>query len=153
MERSLQLPGQPVQRGTMAHEHDVYAMLADAAAAQRDLDGLQQYAPLLEELAARDGHRLYQAVAHRAWGVAARLAGDYAEAGKRLNLALESFQQLGARWQVGRTLAELGELELARSQAVAAREHFTQALAAFEELRAAPDAARVSAALAPASMN
>ena len=148
MGRALALPGQPVRRGTMAHEHDVYAILADAAARQHDLDALREYAPRVEELAERDGHRLYLALAHRAWGVAARLAGDYAEAGARLKLALETFDRLGARWQIGRTQAELGELEAARAQPVLAREYFTQALAVFDDLQAAPDTARVSAALA-----
>ncbi len=123
-------------------EHDLYAMLADAAAQQRDAAALQQYAPLAEELAARYDHKLYQAVAHRAWGVAHRLAGGLKESEARLNQALELFQQLDTRWQIGRTLFELGELALARTENTAAQEQFSRALAAFEQIGALPDAAR-----------
>ncbi len=131
----------------MAHDHDMYMTLADSAVGLRDAAALRRYAPLLEELAARDGHRLYLAIAHRAWGVAQRLAGEHAEAEAQLNLALESFRHMGTRWQAGRTLVELGELALARSNADAARDCFSQALAAFEELQAVPDAARTRAML------
>ena len=49
-------------------DHDFDAMLADAAALQHDEIALRRYAPLLEELALRYGHLLYQAIAHRAGG-------------------------------------------------------------------------------------
>lgn len=122
-------------------------MLADVAAQQRDLAALRKYAPLAEETATRYGNILYQAIAHRAWGVAHRLAGEYAEATARLNQALELFQGLNTRWQIGRTLSELGELAVACAEAAAARDYFSRALAAFEAMKAAPDAARVRAAL------
>jgi len=128
-------------------EHDLYAMLADAAVQQRDEAALRHYAPLAEEAAARYGHTLYQAIAHRAWGVVHRLAGAHAEAEARLNQALELFRGLDTRWQIGRTLFELGELARARDDSAGAREHFARALAAFEEMKAAPDAARARAAL------
>lgn len=130
-------------------EHDLYAMLADAAAQQRDEAALRQYAPLAEDAAARYDHKLYQAIAHRAWGVAHQLAGRsaYAEAETRLQQALALFRGLNARWQIGRTLFELGELAAARDEAAAAREHLSLALAAFEEMKAAPDAARTRARL------
>jgi len=149
METALKMPGQPVKRGSMAHDHDAYAMLADSAAQQRDVAALSQYAPRAEELAARDGHKLYLAIAHRARGVAGRLEGPSAhvEAQAQFDLALESFQQMGARWQAGRALCEMGELALARSNADAARDYFSRALAAFEEMQAAPDAARTRAML------
>ena len=130
-------------------DHDLYAMLVDVAAQQRDADALRQYAPLAEEAAARYGHVLYQAIAHRAWGIAHRLAGEYVEAEMRLKQALELFDGLDTRWQIGRTLNELGELALARSDTTAARELYARALAAFEQMRAVPDAARVRAALEP----
>jgi len=128
-------------------EHDLYAMLADAAVQQHDEAALRQYAPLAEEAAARYGHTLYQAIAHRAWGVAHRIAAEYPEAEARLNRALALFQGLDTRWQIGRTLFELGELAQTRGEAAGAREHFSRALTAFEELGAAPDAARARAAL------
>ncbi len=122
-------------------------MLADAAAQQRDLDALRQYAPLAEALAGRYGHPLYQAIAHRAWGVAHHLAGDQREAESRLKRALEMFMGLDTRWQVGRTYLELGESARARMATPAAREFYLEALTAFEEQGAAPDAARTRAAL------
>src|SRR4030067_914949 len=124
--------------GTMAHEHAVCMMLVEAATMARDEAVLGRYAPKLEELAQRDGHLPYLAVAHRALGVAHRLAGEHAEAEARLKQALELFQGMQAGWQVGRTLCELAELDLARSDSQAAREHFTRALAAFEGLGAPP---------------
>jgi tetratricopeptide (TPR) repeat protein len=129
-------------------QHDVYAMLADITALQRDETGIRHYAPLAEELAARYGHVLYQAIAHRAWGVAHRLAGEHAQAEARLNQALELFQGLEARWQIGRALFELGQLAADRGRPEYARGHFTRAQAEFEHMGAVPDAARVRAALA-----
>jgi tetratricopeptide (TPR) repeat protein len=84
---------------------------------------------------------------HRAWGVAHRLAGEYAESEARLNQALELFSGLGTRWQMGRTLFELGELAAARQQPSNARDYFARALVDFDAMRAAPDSARTRAAL------
>jgi len=133
----MELPGQPVKRGTMAHEHVMYMMQADSAAQERDLPALKRYAPLLEELALRDEHRPYLAVAHRAQGVAFRLAGDHAKAETRLKKATELFEELDTPWQLGRTLFELGELDLDRSDGNSARRHFSQAVKAFEVVKAA----------------
>jgi tetratricopeptide (TPR) repeat protein len=118
-------------------------MLADAATRQHDLAALQQYVPLAEEIAQRYGHILYQAIAHRAWGVAYRLAGEYAEAEARLKQALQLFESLETRWQIGRTLFELGELALSEENVPAAHDHFSRALVAFEAMQATPDAAQV----------
>jgi tetratricopeptide (TPR) repeat protein len=126
----------------MAHEHDVYCLLADAAAQARDEEALGRFAPAAYELDARDGHRLYQGIAHRALGVAARLHGDHADAETHLGRALDLFQALDARWQAGRTLVELGELALARGESGTAQEYYQQALSAYEKLRALPDAER-----------
>src|SRR5512141_2461949 len=123
-------------------DHDIYATLVDMATLQRDEAGIRRYAPQAEELAARYGHTLYQAIAHRAWGVAHRLAGEYPEADARLNQALDLFNSLNTRWQMGRTLFELGELAAAQKNIAAAREYFGRAQVAFEEMHAAPDAAR-----------
>jgi tetratricopeptide (TPR) repeat protein len=148
MEQALELSGQPVKRGTMAHDHDVYMVLADNAVLLRDAAALGAYTPRLEELATRDGHRLYLAIAHRAAGVAHRLAGEHAQAQARLDQAMALFGELGTRWQMGRTLFELGELELARSDKAKARGNFERALAEFEAMQAEPDAQRTRAALA-----
>ena len=140
-------PGQPVKRGTMAHDHHLYMLLADSSAQRRDENALRQYAPRLEELAARDGHQLYLGIAHRAWGVACRLAGEHAEAAARLTRALGLFGELGTRWQIGRTLFEIGDLDLARGDRASARDHFSLALEAFETMKAMPDVERTRAAL------
>jgi tetratricopeptide (TPR) repeat protein len=126
---------------------DIYALLLDMAVLQRDGAGIQQYAPQAEELAMRYNHRLYQANAHRARGVAHRLAGEFAAAERRLNQALELFNTLETHWQIGRTLFELGEVATAQTNTSQARDYFTRALAAFELMRAAPDATRTQAAL------
>ena len=129
-------------------DHDLYAMLADAAAQQCDEIALRRYAPLLEELALRYGHLLYQAIAHRAWGVAHRLAGEYPASEQRLQQALDIFGSLGTRWQLGRTHFAWGELAAAQMDVVAARHHFTQAQRLFAAMQAAPDLARTHNALA-----
>ncbi|MBI5649828.1 MAG: hypothetical protein HZC40_05175 [Chloroflexi bacterium] len=148
IEQAFKLAGQPVKRGSMAHDHDMYMMLADAAAQTQDATACRAYAARLEELAERDGHKLYLAIAHRAWGVAHRLSGEHGEAETRLNCALEIFRDLGTRWQIGRTLVELAHLARARATRDAARDLFAHALAIFEALRAQPDAERTRAAIA-----
>ena len=123
------------------------ATLIDVAAMQLDQAAIRQYAPRAEELAVKYGHGLYQAIALRAWGVAYRLAGEYPQAGERLNTALATFRRLNTRWQIGRTLFELGELARSQDNLDGARQVFTFALSAFEEMKAAPDIARVHAAI------
>ncbi len=147
LEGALDKPGQPVSWGTMAHDHDVYVMLADVAVEVRDEEALRTYAPRLEALALRDNHPLYLAIAQRADGVARGLGGDYAGAEARLQAALAGFDRLGAAWQIGRTLMELGEIELARSEEDAARRYFGQAQRAFESIQARPGAERARAKL------
>ena len=126
---------------------DIYALLLDMAVQQRDESGIRQYAPLEEDLAYRYGHTLYQAVVHRAWGVAERLGGNYVESGAHLNKALDLFNGLKTRWQIGRTLFEMGELASVKEDKVQAHDHFTLALEAFQEMRAAPDVKRTEEAL------
>ena len=118
------------------------AMLTDVTALELDEAAIRQYAPQAEELAVRYGHVLYQAIIHRAWGVAHRLAGEYPQAEARLNMAMVMFRQLNTRWQIGRTLFEQGELGLALDDKARARQAFTLALSAFEEMQATPDIAR-----------
>jgi tetratricopeptide (TPR) repeat protein len=71
-----------------------------------------------------------------------RLAGQYDKAQQRFDQALEIFQQMDTRWQIGRTLFELGELAITQTNIVAARENFAQALNAFEVIGAASDIER-----------
>lgn len=148
LEPALSLSGQPVKRGTMAHEHIIYMMLSEAAAQVGDVNALRQYSALLESLAARDEHRPYQAIAHRACGIAHRLEGELDQARIRLAQAQSLFEELGFRWQLGRTLAEMAELELALSDQASAQDHLSRALAEFEAMGAGPDAERMRAALA-----
>ena len=147
MEQSLETPGQPIKNGSMAHDHSVYMMLADSAAQAHDLPVLRKYAPLLEQLARHAEHRPYLAIAHRALGVAHRLAGEHAEAELRLNQALELFERFQTRWQIGRTLGELAALAAARSEPDRAQAYLSQALSHFEALGAEPDAQRIRQAL------
>jgi tetratricopeptide (TPR) repeat protein len=135
-------------RGLLFHDNELYALCLDLAVRRRDEAALRQYAPLAEETAVHDGHILHQAGAHRAWGVLHRLQGEYAAAEARLLQALELFQGLGTRWQIGRTLYELGELAQARTDPAGALDYFSRALAMFEEMQAVPDIERTQAALA-----
>jgi tetratricopeptide (TPR) repeat protein len=128
-------------------DHDLYAMLVDAAAQQRDQAALRKYAPLAEESATGIGHKLHMAIAHRAWGVAHTLAGEYPQAEARFKQALKIFNDYPAPWQIGRNLFEMGELARAQMKTEQARDYFSRALSAFEELRASPYAARSRAAL------
>lgn len=128
----------------MAHDHEMYMTLADTAVEVRDAAALKKYSPLLEELARRDDHKLYLAIAYRARGVEQRLAGKMKQSEEMLKQSLELFGEFGARWQTGRTLLELADLELARSKKAKARQYLTEALAAFDAVRAIPDAARAS---------
>ncbi len=134
-------------RGLLMNETERHFLLADLAVLERDAVALRQYAPLAEEMAQHDGHILFQASAHRAWGVLYRLTDDYAEAEARLNQALDLFQGLETGWQVGRTLYELAELAIARADKTEARDYYSRALVAFEEMSANPDAVRTREAL------
>ena len=134
-------------RGLLFHDNELYFLYADLAVLQRDEATLRQYAPLAEETAVRDGHILYQAVAHRSFGVMHLLQGEYGAAEVRLNQALELFEELDTRWQVGRTLYELAELARAKANPIEARAYFSRTLAAFEEIGAVPDMTRTKAAL------
>jgi tetratricopeptide (TPR) repeat protein len=147
LEIALELSGQPSVWGATATEHDLYTLLADAAARQRNLDDLLAFAPQAEALAARFGHALNGAIAARARGVAHRLQGEYEQAEARLKSALSAFSEQGTHWQRGRTLFELGEVEAARANPAAAQAHYLEAMAAFEAVRAGPDVARARIAL------
>lgn len=128
-------------------DHLLHGLLADAAAEQRDRAALEQYAPLAEATARRNGHRMQTAIAQRAWGVAHTLAGEYDKAEDQLQQALEIFRAYAAPWQIGRTLFEMGELSRAQANAAQARQRYAEALQVFEQLRAAPYVARTRLAL------
>jgi tetratricopeptide (TPR) repeat protein len=128
----------PLKWGSMPTEPELYVLLTDSAAEQRDESALREFAPILEELASRNGHKLYEAVAHRASGVAHTIAGEYTQAQARLEQSLALLRALDTRWQIGRTLYEFGDLASRQGDLPSARAYFSQALAHYEELRAAP---------------
>jgi len=131
----------------MAHTHIVYMMLVDSAVRARDLASILEYAPLLEELAIRDDHQPYLAVCHRAFGLAHRLADEFEQAEIRLQKALGIFENMGAKWQSGRTLFELGALADQRGQDELAIELYNNAKNKYEELIAVPEIERINAVL------
>lgn len=145
MESALTMSARPT--GSPTGDHDYYAMLADAAALQYDEKALRKYAPLAEETATRIDHKLYTAIAHRAWGVAHRLAGEDAQARERFVRAAELFAEYPAPWQMARSYSEMGELARNQGKITEAHDHFARALSGFEKMRAAPDAARTRAAI------
>ncbi|MCC7208188.1 MAG: hypothetical protein IT323_12845 [Anaerolineae bacterium] len=126
---------------------NLYALLIDTAAQQRDLLALRQYMVPAEESALQNDHHLYIGVAYRAKGVMYRLMSDYREAELWLTKALEVFEKLQTRWQIGRTFYELGELAHLQDNTLAAYGHYSRALASFEALGAVPDAKRTRIAL------
>jgi len=140
-----------VSWGTMAHDHDVYMLLVESALQAGDAPALEKYVLLLEELARRDSHQLYLAIAQRAKGAMHRLNGDLESAEECLQEALAIFQGLGTRWQCGRTCFELGKLSQTRGDETSAGKHFSEALRYFEELGAKPDERRVAQEMTPTS--
>ena len=147
LEAAIGKEGQPVSWGTMAHDHDMYMMLVDSAREIEDLSTLEKYTPLLEELAERDGHQLYLAIAKRAWGALHRLRGEFEASENYLQEAKDIFKKLDTRWQSGRTQFELGKLAQSRGEISAANKAFAEGLKYFEELGAKPDQGRVLKAL------
>jgi tetratricopeptide (TPR) repeat protein len=131
----------------MAHQHIIYMMMTEAAAQTKDLERLQLLVPKLEELATRDDHLPYLAIAHRAKGIAHRVAGDPVQAVTHLNKAMEIFTKLQTGWQIGRTYFEMGEVARSMSDLARAQGYFNQALAAFEAMKAMPDIERTRVAL------
>ena len=71
--------------------------------------------------------------------------GQYELAEAQLEQASALFRNLDTRWQLGRTMFELGELAARQTQTAVAQEHYARALALFEEMGAGPDADRTRA--------
>jgi tetratricopeptide (TPR) repeat protein len=134
-------------RAAAGSDQDLYALLVDAAAEQRDQALLQKYAAQAEETAGLVEHKLHTAVADRAWGVLHTLERKFDLAEERFQRALEVFSTYPAPWQMGRTLFDMGELAKAQGKTELARDHFSRAQSAFEGLRAAPYVERTRAAL------
>ena len=143
----MALEGQPVKRGTMAHEHIMYMMLADTAAQMGDGEAIERYLDHLEPLVLKDDHRPYTAVAQRVRGVFHRISGDFDLAETSFQGAMELFEEFDASWQLGRTYCELAKLEADRADEKAAYDNYLQALSRFERIQALPDMKRTRAAM------
>lgn len=152
LETSLELSGQPVKRGTMAHTHIVYMMLVDAASKARELETILKYAPVLEELAVRDNHQSYLAICHRSFGVAYSITKEFEKAENRLEQALEIFVSMGLNWQTGRTLAELGKVAELKNERSKALDLYGKARDLFESIQAKPDMEKMEIALAESNL-
>jgi tetratricopeptide (TPR) repeat protein len=120
-------------------DHDLYAMLVDAAAEARDATALATYLPRAEETAARYNHQLYRGMVHRARGVSHVLTGEFVQAEIELNEALNIFERLETRFQLGRALAEKGELARAQGDAASTRSHIARAIEIFQDIGAMPE--------------
>jgi hypothetical protein len=101
------LESAPNQGAEWVGDHDLYAALVDTAVRERNEDQIRKYAPLAEETATRYNHRLYQAIASRAWGVLHLMENEPKLAQTRLERALGIFTELETQWQIGRTYFEL----------------------------------------------
>lgn len=126
-------------------DHELYVLLADVAAQQRDETMLSTYAPQAETVSVRLKHTLYQAIALRALGILDEIHGRMARAEARLKQSYELFQRLETRWQMGRTLLDLGQLSAAEGKNKEASEYFAQAVNEFESMgaRLAAEQARI----------
>jgi tetratricopeptide (TPR) repeat protein len=147
LDQAFEKSNAPLKWGSMPTELDLYVLLADSASEHRNEAALLEFAPRCEEVSTRNGHKLFEGVAHRAWGVAHTLAKNYGQAKTRLEHSLELVRPLDARWQIGRTLFEFGELYAAQGDFDAARDYFSQALGHFEEMHALPNVERTQARL------
>ena len=110
-----------------------------------DRETLLQLVSLAEESARRYEHGLYLGIAHRAWAVLHRIDGRHEEAADRLAQARELFAELGAKWQLGRTLlcsaelaADMGDLDDAEATFEEASDLLEEILA-MRELQTAKD--------------
>lgn len=131
------LESAPNQGAEWVGDHDLYAALVDTAVRERNEAQIRKYAPLAEETAARYGHRLYQAIASRAWGVLHLLDQEPALAQARLEQALDIFTELGTQWQIGRTYFELFNLAKASDEQEKSKNYLSLSQSAFEKAGAA----------------
>jgi hypothetical protein len=126
-------------------DHELYVLLADVAAQERDEPMLTMYAPQAEAISVRLKHTLYQAIALRALGILDEIHGRIVRAQERLKESYGLFQQLEAHWQMGRTLFDLGRLSATAGRSREASEYFAQAANELESMgaRAASERARI----------
>lgn len=127
-------------------DHEILVLMADTAAAQREVEALNRTAARAEAVSRQLGHRLYQAVSLRALGILDWRNGNPAQGEARLLEALDIFQKLETHWQAGRTLHDLAELLLEQNRRPAAEAYSQRAVAEFEHMQARPFAERSRAA-------
>jgi hypothetical protein len=143
--QALQAPIDPARWGSAASNLDLQAALLEGAAASGDTAAASRYAERLDAESLALGHRLYQALARRARGIAAAQRGDRREAESLLTQALEIFQSLGARWQEGRTLLLRSRVRAGSADEASLTDRRT-AEAIFEAIGAVADAPEASMA-------
>jgi hypothetical protein len=114
-------------------DHDLYAALVDTAVRERNEAQIRKYAPLAEETAIRYHHRLYQAIASRAWGVLHLMDEEPKLAQARLEQALNIFIELETHWQIGRTYFELFGIAKSSSEKEKAKTYLSLSQSAFEK--------------------
>lgn len=114
-------------------DHDLYAALVDTAVRERNEAHIRKYAPRAEEAATRYHHRLYQAIASRAWGVLHLIDKEPKLAQARLEGALDIFTELEAQWQIGRTYFELFGLAKSSGEKEKAKRYLSLSQSAFEK--------------------
>ena len=114
--------------------HEVYVLLADIGALQRDKELLTAYALRSDEISLSLNHHLYHAIALRALAILDWLDHDFARAEERLKESCQLFQRLETRWQIGRTLLDLCELSTSMGNQDEAKTYFTQAQSAFKTM-------------------
>lgn len=138
----------PVRWGSAVTDLDYLVLRADAAAGARDAETLRASAHRAEQAAAQVGHRLYRAVALRSRAVLALLDGQPGAAVDLASQALQHFEDLGTRYQMGRTLGERARAQDARGDTASARDDWSRALELFQAQGASPAAQEARHALA-----
>jgi hypothetical protein len=127
------LESAPNQGAEWVGDHDLYAALVDSAVRERNEAKIRRYAPLAEETATRYGHRLYQAIASRAWGVIHLMDKEPKLAQVRLEQALNIFTELETQWQIGRTYFELFGIAKSSGEKEKAKNYLSLSQSAFEK--------------------
>jgi len=137
-----------VRWGSAVTDLDFNVLYADMAAQARDATALERFVPLAEQAARDFGHRLYTAIALRARGVQALLTGRASEAVVCENEAVALFEAIGARYQLGRTLAERARAFSALGDPSSARADWSRAGSLFDAQGALPASRQAHEAVA-----
>jgi hypothetical protein len=115
-------------------DHEVYILLADIGALQRDKELLSAYALRSSRISLSLNHHLYHAIALRALAILDWLHHDLARAEVRLKESCQLFQRLETHWQLGRTLFDLGELSAIMGKQDEAEIYIDKAQSAFKTM-------------------